>query len=216
MQTIRLCGVRTSNYCNKVRLVLLEKGIAFDEDHAAAPSQDEGFLERSPLGKVPFLEVGGTVLTESRVICEFLEDAYPERPLLPKDPLARAKTRELVEYIELHLELEARQLYPAAFFGQALSDETRQRVQENLVKGVKGFARLAKLSPYIAGDELSLADCSAFVHLPIVSMTTKAVYGRDFLEAVAGLKPCLKMLGERSCFQTVTRERKEAAAAARA
>ncbi|MCD6674206.1 MAG: glutathione S-transferase [Burkholderiaceae bacterium] len=215
MSTIRLCGVRTSNYCNKVRLVLLEKGIAFEEDKAAAPSQDPAFLERSPLGKVPFLEVGGDVLTESRVICEYLEDAYPEKPLLPGDALARAKVRELIEYIELHLELEARALYPAAFLGKSASAETKERVQENLAKGVKGLARLAKFSPYIAGSEFTLADCAAFVHLPIVSMTTKAVFGRDFLEPVAALKPYLKSLGDRPCFRTVTQERKEAAAAAR-
>src|SRR5690606_34352998 len=51
---VKLCGFRISNYHNKVRLVLLEKGIAHEEDDACAPSQEAAFLERSVLGKVPF------------------------------------------------------------------------------------------------------------------------------------------------------------------
>jgi glutathione S-transferase len=213
---IKLCGIRTSNYHNKVRLVLLEKGVAFEEDATAAPSQEAGFLGRSPLGKVPFLEASGIVITESRVICEYIEDRYPDPPLLPRDALARAKVRELTDYIELHLELEARQLYPAAFFGKAVSDETRERAERNLTNAARALAQLVRFSPHIAGPDLTIADCAAFVHLPIVSMATKAVFGRDFLESLTPLKPYLKMLGEREAFQRVTRDRKEAAAGKRA
>lgn len=212
MSTIRLCGGRFSNYHNKVRLVLLEKGVEFEEDATLKPSQDEAFVERSAMGKVPFLEVDGAVLTESRVICEYIEDAYPQRPLLPADPLARARVRELNDYIELHLELEARRLYYGAFFGGSTSDETKRQVQRNLEKGVRALSRLVRFDPYIAGSELTLADCAAFMHLPLVTLATKAVYGRDFLEPIAPLKAYLKSLGERECFAKVTRERKEATA----
>ena len=57
---------------------------------------------------------------------------------------------------------------------------------------------LAKFDPYIAGPELTLADCAAFVHLPLVSLATKLAYGADALEGVAAIKPYLKRLGERS------------------
>lgn len=209
---VKLCGFRISNYHNKVRLVLLEKGIAHEEDDACKPSQDAAFLERSVLGKVPFLEIDGAVLTESDVICEYLEDAHPQRPLLPADPLARAKVRELNRYIELHLELVARRLYKEAFFGGQVSDETKREVERALDKGVRGLARLASFDPYIAGPRLTLADCAAFVHLPLVSMTSKAIYGRDVLQPIAPLKDYLRMLGEREYFGRVNRDRKEAMA----
>jgi glutathione S-transferase len=45
---LKLCGFRLGNYHNKVRLVLLEKGIAFEEDARCRPGQDDAFLERSP------------------------------------------------------------------------------------------------------------------------------------------------------------------------
>lgn len=213
---LKLCGFRISNYHNKVRLALLEKGVPHEEDSGCLPSQKDDWVGRSPMGKVPILEVDGTTLSESEVICEYLEDAFPQKPLLPKDPIARARVRELVTHLELHMELVARRLYGAVFFGGKVSDETREQVQKDLAKGVRTLQRLAKFDPFIAGKELTLADCTAFVHLPIVSLATKLAYGADALEGVAQLKPYLKMLGERPAFARVTEDRKAASEAAKA
>lgn len=211
---IKICGFRISNYHNKVLIALHEKGIAFEEDCNVRPSQDPAYLALSPMGKVPYLEVDGTRLSESEVILEYLEDAYPQKPLLPKEPLARAKVRELVTVIELHLELVARRLYPGAFFGGTNSDGTKQAAEKDLAKGVRALKALAKFDPYIAGRELTLADCAAAVHLPIVTLVTKITYGRDFLEDLPPLKPYLKMLGERPAFARVAADRKAAQEAA--
>ena len=213
---LKLCGFRISNYHNKVRLALLEKGVPHEEDPGCLPSQKDDWVGRSPMGKVPILEVDGTTLSESEVICEYLEDAFPQKPLLPKDPIARARVRELVTHLELHMELVARRLYGAVFFGGKVSDETREQVQKDLAKGVRTLQRLAKFDPFIAGKELTLADCTAFVHLPIVSLATKLAYGADALEGVAQLKPYLKMLAERPAFARVSEDRKAASEAAKA
>ena len=213
---LKLCGFRISNYHNKVRLALLEKGVPHEEDPACLPSQKDDWVGRSPMGKVPILEVDGTTLTESEVICEYLEDAFPQKPLLPKDPIARARVRELVTHLELHMELVARRLYGAVFFGGKVSDEIREQVQKDLAKGVRTLQRLARFDPFIAGKELTLADCTAFVHLPIVSLATKLAYGADALEGIAQLKPYLKMLGERPAFARVNEDRKAAQEAAKA
>jgi glutathione S-transferase len=209
---LRLCGFRISNYHNKVRIVLLEKGIAFEEDDTCRPSQSEEHLARSPMGKVPYLELGGgRRLTESQAICEYLEEAYPDRPLLPKEPFARAKVRELLMHMELHLELVARRLYGPVFFkGKALSEDAKTAIERDLGRGVRAFKALAKFEPYLAGNELTLADCAAFVHLPLVSLATKLAYGRDFLEELPQVKPYLRMLGERPAFQRVNEDRKAA------
>jgi len=206
---LKLCGFHVSNYHNKVRIALLEKGVAFEEDASCAPSQKDEFLARSPLGKVPFLEVDGAILTESQVICEYLEDAHREKPLYPSDPLARAKVRELIQYIELHMELPARRLYKEYFFGGKVSDDTKKEVERDLAKGARSFATRAKFDPYVAGKELTLADCAAYVHLPLVSMIGKMAFGRDFLENLP-VKPYLKMLGERPAFAKVSADRKAA------
>jgi glutathione S-transferase len=212
---IKVCGFRISNYHNKVLIALHEKGVPFEEDCNVKPSQKPEYLALSPMGKVPFMEVGGTRLIESEVILEYLEDAYPQKPLLPKDPLARAKVRELVTVIELHLELVARRLYPGAFFGGATSDGTKQSVEKDLAKGVRTLKALAKFSPFIAGAEFGLADCAAAVHLPVVSLATKLTYGRDFLEELPQAKAYLKMLGERPAIAKVNADRKAASEAAK-
>jgi glutathione S-transferase len=212
---IRLCGFHISNYHNKVRIALLEKGVAFEEDAGVKPSQKDEYLLKSPMGKVPYLEVDGTRLRESGVILEYLEDAYPEKPLLPKDPLERARVREIVVFVELHLELVVRRLYGGLFFGGSFSDETKAQVEKDVAKGARALKAVAKFDPYIAGKALSIADCAAFVHLPLVSLVTKTAFGRDFLDDLPQVKPYLKMLGERPAFAKVNEDRKAASAAAR-
>ena len=216
---LKLCGFHISNYHNKVRLALLEKGIAFDEDATCRPSQKDEWLARSPVGKVPIIETDSGSLAESQVICDYLEDAYPQVPLYPKDAMAKAKVRELITVVELHLELVARRLYGGVFFGGTVSEETKKEVERDLAKGVRALSKLAKFDPYIAGKEFSLADCAAFVSLPLVSMATKLAYGKDALESIPQVKPYIKMLGERPHFAKVSADRKaaqEAAAAAAA
>lgn len=77
---ITLHGFAVSNYYNKVKLALLEKGIDFREEWVL-PSQEESELRRSPLGKIPFIETEQGLVSESQAIVEYLEDAYPEQPL---------------------------------------------------------------------------------------------------------------------------------------
>jgi len=209
---LKLCGFRISNYHNKVRLVLLEKDISFEEDDSCAPKQTDEYLARSPMGKVPFLELdGGRRLSESAVICEYLEDRYPQNPLLPADPFERSKVRELLAHLELDLELVARRLYGQVFFKRGnLSAENIQAVERDLLRGVRAFRQLARFDPYIAGKELTLADCAAFVHLPLVSLSSKLAFGRDFLDDIPAVKPYLRMLGERPAFHRVNEDRKAA------
>jgi glutathione S-transferase len=213
---VKLCGFHISNYFNKVRIAMLEKGVAFELDPACRPSQQEDFLARTPMGKIPFLEIDGAQLSESQVICEWLEDTYPQKPLYPRDPLERARVRELITIMELHVELVARRLYGQVFFNRPVADDVKQAVEKDLAKGVRAFRMRARFDPYVAGGQLTLADCAAFVHLPLVSLATKLAFGADMLESMPQIKPYLKMLGERPAFKTVNDDRKAAQAAMKA
>lgn len=205
--TLKLCGFAASNYYNKIKMQLLEKGVPFEEE-LVWTSRDEGLLARSPMGKVPFIEVNGHTVAESSVIAEYIEEAYPERPLLPADPLARARVRELVVLLDLHVELVARRLYGEAFFGGKVSDEAKAEVEKLLTRGLKALARRASFAPFVAGPELTLADCAAIQHLPLVTMATKRIYGRDFLEPYPQVAPYLKEMGQRPAVQKVAEDRK--------
>jgi glutathione S-transferase len=203
---LKLCGFAASNYYNKVKFALLEKGVDFEEELVWTNRSPE-LLARSPLGKVPFFETDLGHLCESQVMMDYIEQAYPQKPLIPADPYQAAKVRELITFLELHLELVARELYAEAFFGGKVSDEVKERTLKLLKRNVKGFATLAKFSPYIAGSEFTMADCAGMVHLPVVSMASKAIYGEDVL-ADLPTREYVKMLGERPTAQRVNADRK--------
>jgi glutathione S-transferase len=215
---LALCGFTVSNYYNKVKLALLEKGVPFTEEMVKTGSKDEAILEATPLGKVPFIRTEHGTLCESQAILDYIEAAYPNPPLMPADPWQAAKVRELITFIDLHLELAARELYPKAFFGGEVSEANAARTAKLLMKNIAGFKRLAKFAPYVAGASFTQADCAAWVSLPLVSMATRAVYGEDLLSA-GGIdwKPYAKLVGERPSARRVTADRKadqERAAAA--
>jgi glutathione S-transferase len=201
---LKLCGFAASNYHNKVKLALLEKGVAFEDQLVWTHETDKS---ASPLGKVPYLITDEGTICESTVMLEYLEAKYPAPPLLPADPFQAAKVRELLRFIELHLELVARNLYPEAFFGGKVSDTAKEKLGKQLEKNVAAFAKLAKFAPFIAGDSFTLADCAAAVHLPVISGATKIIYGRDFL-ADLPVRDYLKMVGTRPAVQQVNADRK--------
>ena len=214
---IVMCGLPLSNYYNKVKLVLLEKGVPFTEERVSTGSREEAVLAASPLGKIPFIRTPQGALCESQVIVDWLEAAYPEPALVPAEPFAAAKVRELATFIDLHLELVARELYGQAFFGGTASEATQQRVRKTLDRHIPAFQRLAKFAPYVAGDTFTLADCSAWVSLPLVGMATKSVLGEDLLAAQGvDWKAYVKLVGERPSAQKVTADRKADAVQPRA
>ena len=211
---IVLCGSSISNYYNKVKLALLEKGVPFEEAYVATGGTDEALLAQSPLAKIPFLRTPQGPLSESQAILEYLEDAFPEPPLLPRDPFAAAKVREIAIYVDLHLELVARDLYPKAFFGGTLSDGNAARIRSRLERNLAAFRRLATFAPYVAGQAFTQADCSAWCSLSVVSLATRAMWGEDLL-AAAGVdwKAYSQQVMQRPSAQRVAADRKAAQAA---
>ncbi|AIO33711.1 glutathione S-transferase [Burkholderia pseudomultivorans] len=206
---LQLCGIPLSNYYNKVKFVLLEHDIPFEERPCGLPISDPAVLADSPLGKIPYLKTDEGALFESQVIIEYLAARYPEKAILPSAPFAAAKVRELVETLELYLEWTAREIYTEAFFGGKVSDGMKAHVEKRLPRAIDAFKRMTKFAPYVMGDSFSLADIAAAVHLPVIGMATKAVYGRDFLlDAGIDWKAHAKQVGERPAAQRVAADRK--------
>ena len=204
---ITLYGFAISNYYNKIKLVLLEKDIPFREE-LTYPSQDEALLRRSPLGKIPFIETEHGCLSESQAILEYLEDAYPAKPLYPADPFERARNRELIQHLELNIELIARRLYKEAFFGGSVSAETKQEVKERVEIGLAGLARLAKLSPYILGSEITVADFLVWVHVRTMGMALQKIYGEDLVaKHIPGIADYLALIENREQVKKVAADR---------
>jgi glutathione S-transferase len=83
-------------YAARVRIVLAEKGIEFETVEIDLSDRPDWLYEKNPAGRVPVLEEDDRPLAESVVIMEFLEERYPEPPLLPPDPADRAAVRLLI------------------------------------------------------------------------------------------------------------------------
>ena len=207
---ITLYGFCISNYYNKTKLALLEKGIAFNEV-VVTPSQDAAFLEKSPLGKIPVIETEYGFLSESQAILEYLEDNYRDKPLYPTHIFERAKCREFILHIELNVELVARRLYPEVFFGTAVSDETKQQVREKLVPGLKGLLRLTTFSPYVIGEHFTAADIVAWLHFDMIGLATQKIYGVNLVaEYIPELEVYKQLMESRIMVQRVMKDKQAA------
>jgi len=210
---ITLCGFGVSNYYNKLKLILLEKEIPFQE-RVVYPWQREQFWKSSPLGKIPFIENDEGDLSESQVILEYLEARYPDKPMYPAGVFERARCRELITHIELNAEWVARRLYKESFFGGSVSEETKQEARERLVLGLTAIARLARFSPYIFGPTISAADCAAYVHFFMIRQTTLNIYGEDMLEQyIPEVEAYMQLMESRPHVQSLIVDRAAAVAA---
>ncbi|MEQ9464462.1 MAG: glutathione S-transferase family protein [Haliea sp.] len=183
---LTLHGFAASNYYNIVKHCLLHKGVPFTEN-LVYPGSPE-LLAVSPAGKVPALTTAaGTHLSESSVLVEYIEDVYPEKPLLPADPEQRARVRQVMKVAELYLELPARRLLPAVLGNLTVHDSVKKEVQATLDKGTASLAQLVKFEPWVCGAELTLADIYLRYVLAIPKLVGPSQLGWEVLPTVPGL-----------------------------
>lgn len=90
---IILHGVYGSPFVRKVLAVLAIKNIPYEHIQQMPFTRDEEYQKISPIGKVPAIQDGDLTVSDSTVICEYLEEAYPEIPVYPKDPATKAMAR---------------------------------------------------------------------------------------------------------------------------
>jgi len=192
---LKLYGFAVSNYFNMVRMALAAKGLEF-EVIKTFPSQEEDWLAMSPMGKVPCLEVEEGAIAETHVIFEYLDDKYPEQPLFPSDPFARARARQIMHSLELYIELPARRLFPGAMFGGRNEQLTIDEVRPVLEKGVRTLNQLSNCGPYLMGSQPSAPDYMALYVLPLAHSVALKTYGWDLLSDVHGGAALLEALGQ--------------------
>jgi len=95
---IKVHGVHGSPYVRKVLVALAIKDLEYKQVPQMPFANDAEYKKISPLGKIPCLEDGDLTVSDSTVICEYLEDAYPQTPLYPADPANKARARWYEEY----------------------------------------------------------------------------------------------------------------------
>lgn len=203
---LKLHGFAVSNYFNMVRIALETKGIPY-EVVQRFPSQDEDWLSLSPIGKVPCLETPEGTLAETIVILEYLDDSFPDKPLIPGTPFEKGLTRQLMQMIKLYIELPARRLYPGVFFGGKNSDAVVEEVKPVLEKGVRALNVLGRFDPYLMGTEPTAADFMLMYSLDLATAVARKTYDWDMLADIKGSKALLDRLNEDPIAQRIEKEK---------
>ena len=181
-----LHGFAYSNYYNIPKHALLYKGVPFEEDLVYPSAKDYGQL--SPALKVPSLTTDeGQHLSEASVLCEYIEEAYPDKPLLPTTPIARNKNRQLMRMTELYLELPNRRLLPFSFSNQPAPEALIAEVVAVVDRGINSLNALATFDPFVLGEELTMADIYLFYALTVANMGC-ALTGVNLNARIPGLE----------------------------
>jgi glutathione S-transferase len=161
---MRLYGGTHSGYTQKVRVALAEKGLTDIVPFVDVPKAERGPLHaraRNVLRLVPVLELDdGTFLNESSAIVEYLDALYPARPLVPADPLRRARMHALDHYQDQALTPPYRRLWGALVEPGGGDTETIAAARQAFVEVFRHLDSVLE-GPYLVGD-FSLADV-AFV-----------------------------------------------------
>ncbi len=157
MAEIKIYSAVVCPYAHRSRLVLQEKGIDFDLIEIDLQNKPEGFTDISPYGKVPAIAHNHHRVWESAVINEYLNEVFPNPPLLPSSPIAKAQARIWIDF--------ANTRFVPAFSALLRSPDIQQQeaAKQELYKHLEfieneAFGKLSEESPYWFGESISLVD----------------------------------------------------------
>lgn len=160
---IKLYDFKSSPNCQRVKVVLAEKNLPYDiiaVDLRRQEQKTPEFLKLNPYGKVPVLVDNGTALYESCIISEYLNEKYPNPPLLPADLGKRAKARILIDYGLAHLEGAYQKLRVELMKPEREQNpEVVDSAKNSLRKLLQHLEKELDDQPYLVGD-FSLADAA--------------------------------------------------------
>ncbi len=148
---LTLYTAENSVQCHRVRMVLAAKGVSYDRLVVEGGKPPREMVELNPYGSLPTMVDRDLVLYDPGVICEYIDERYPHPPLMPVDPLSRARLRLAV----VRIEQEWLPLIETIEAGGRSADPARRYLGEALLAAVPLF----KAATFFLGNEVSLADC---------------------------------------------------------
>ncbi|MCX7513718.1 glutathione S-transferase N-terminal domain-containing protein [Frateuria hangzhouensis] len=137
--------------CHRARLVLAAKGVSYDRVLVDPAKPPEDLIDLNPYGTTPTLVDRDLTLYDTAVVCEFLDERYPHPPLMPIDPLSRARLRLATVRIERDWLPEVDTIRA----GGRPADAARKRLREHLLASLPLF----KAAKFFLNPEMSLVDC---------------------------------------------------------
>ncbi len=151
--TLTLFSAADCVVCHRIRLVLAAKGVSYDLVPVDPNNPPEELAALNPYRSVPTLVDRELVLYAASVVSEYLDERYPHPPLMPVDPLSRARLRLAMLRLEHEWVPEIQKIQHG---NKIQADAGRKRLRELLLASLPLF----KASRFFLNDELSLADCA--------------------------------------------------------
>ncbi len=139
--------------CHRVRLVLAAKGVSYELVPVDTANPPEDLLDLNPYHSVPTLVDRDLVLYAASVVSEYLDERYPHPPLMPVDPLSRARLRLAMLTVEREWVPQVQAIQSGS---RAAAEAGRKRLQELLINSLPVF----KAARFFLNSEMSLADCA--------------------------------------------------------
>lgn len=159
----------------KVRLVLHEKRLAFDERVIEPWKESEELLGLAPAGEMPVLvDEDGTVVSEHGAAVEYLDEVYPDVPLIGRTPAERAEARRLAAWFddkffwEVTHQIAGEKLLRRVSANAAPDSRALRAGLENLQAHLQYITWLKERRSWLAGDHLSIADLAASANISLV------------------------------------------------
>ena len=151
--TLSLFSARDCVVCHRVRLVLAAKGVSYEIIPVDAANPPEDLVDLNPYHSVPTLVERDLVLYSAGVISEYLDERYPHPPLMPVDPLSRARIRLAMQRLEIDWVPQVQSMQAGT---KSQAEAGRKRMKELLMQSLPLF----KASKFFLNPEMSLADCA--------------------------------------------------------
>ena len=205
---MKLIGAIASPYVTRVVMFARIKGLDLPlEDAPGGSPRSEEYLALTPIGKIPSLDVDGRILAESEVICEYLEDAYPEKSGFPDNNLDKATSRLVSRIVDVYIAPEVgpmfRMLNPAN-----RDDAVIEKAAADFAKYFGYVEYFMGDGPFCVGDKPTLGDCAFAPHMmlmkkvvfphiePIADPTEGGGRLADWWQAIQGDPICRESVDE--------------------
>jgi glutathione S-transferase len=149
-----LYGGLLSPYVMRAALVAKHKGLDLPVKQPEGGLKTPEFLKLNPIGKMPTLVDGDFVLPESDVIAQYLDEAFPQKPVLPADPKQRAKVRLISRLVDVYMAPNLGPLF------QSMKGEAADNAIAGMTKALDYIEHFLEGDPYAVCNQFSLADCA--------------------------------------------------------
>jgi glutathione S-transferase len=203
MSNVTVYGIPGSPFLRSVEIALKEKGVPYQLSvMSPADMRTSEHLERHPFGRIPMFEQDGFRLYESQAIIRYLDDVFPDPPLVPSDPKGRARMNQVIGIIEWYLFPKAaapigfQRIIGPKLLGLTSDEKIIADAMPMAQTCVAELDRLLGDGPYFGGDKISIADIMLGAQLDLFSECDE---GRELISGTR-LEPWLDRMRSRPSF----------------